>query len=51
MPKYNNDKVDVKVGLDCQGVSKIIEKGNKKAVALHFEKKVKRHTATRIKLL
>ena len=26
MPKYNNDKVDVKVGLDCQGVSKIMPK-------------------------
>ena len=29
-PKYNNDRVDTKVGLEFQGVSKKIEKGNKK---------------------
>ena len=28
-PKYNNDIVDIKVGLDSHGVSIIIEKGNK----------------------
>ena len=30
MPRYNNDKVDTKVGFDSQGVSIIREKGNKK---------------------
>ena len=29
-PKYNNDKVDSKVGLDSQGLSIINENGNKK---------------------
>ena len=28
-PKYNNDKIEIKVGLDFQGVSTINEKGNK----------------------
>ena len=28
-PKYNNDKVEIKVGFDCQGASMINEKGNK----------------------
>ena len=30
VPRYNNDKVDTKVGFDSQGVSIIKEKGNKK---------------------
>ena len=29
-PRYSKDKVETKVGLEFQGVSKIKEKGNKK---------------------